>query len=422
MAGKKTFAEKLLSIKSGRDVYAGDLVFVSPDYCISHENASAVACAFNKLDAPGLFDPSRIVITFDHTVPCGTPEYANAHAFTRDFVKKHGIKHFYDLQDMGGVCHQMMCQEGFAAPGRLIIGSDSHTCTSGALGAFACGVGRTEMGCIWATGDTWLKVPESIHISVSGKPQPGVGAKDLILKIIGDITSNGADYCSVEFEGEAIENMSIGERMTICNMCVEMGAKNAVCKPDAKVTEYLASRAKPGVTDPVWADEGAVYKKKFEYKYDDIVPAVALPHNVDRYAPVTDVIGTDIHQVFIGTCTNGRLEDLRDAAEILSGRKVAVRTIVTPASKKIYMEALADGTLEVLMTAGCTVTPAGCGPCIGLGNGVLGDGENCLSTANRNFKGRMGNANSNIYLASPKTAAWSAVFGEIRDPREYVKG
>ena len=416
----KTFAEKILSRAAGKSVAPGDIVIVEPDYCLSHENSSAVAKTFQTIGAEKVWNADKIVIVFDHTVPPSTEDYANAQKVSRDFIKAQGIKNFYDLQSFGGICHQIMCQEGYALPGSILVGSDSHTCTSGAMGAFAVGIGRSEVAAVWALGTIWLMVPESIRIWVEGKFPKGVTAKDLILKIIGDLGADGADYKSVEFDGPSIKDMSIAERMTICNMGVEMGAKTAVCIPDEKVIAYAKKHAKKSGWEAIWADQGAVYWAEHKYVLDDLVPAVARPSNVDNYAPVTEVIGTKIDQVFLGTCTNARLEDLRIAADIIKGKKVKVRTIVVPASCRVFQDAITEGVISILLEAGCTISHPGCGPCIGVYGGVLGDGEVCISTANRNFKGRMGSRESLIYLASPATAACSALFGEIRDPRDIL--
>lgn len=415
----KTFVEKVLGRCTGRDVSVGDIVFAKPDFCISHENASAVCTTFKKIDVDKVFDPNRIIITLDHTAPASTVNYANTHKVIREFVLEQGITNFFDMHRYVGVCHQIMCQEGFSAPGLIIIGSDSHTCTSGAMGAFAIGIGRGEMAGVWATGELWVRVPDTIKIEITGKFSPGVGAKDLILKIIGDLKTDGANYCSVEFFGDGIESMSISDRMTICNMCVEMGAKNAVCKPDQKVRDALVGKVKSNNWDMIWSDVDAKYLASYRYSLDDIVPAVAKPHTVDNYAPASEAVGIRIDQALIGTCTNGRLEDFRIAAEVLKDKRVKVRTMITPASVEIYHQALKEGILETLLLSGCTITPPGCGACIGLSSGVLGDGETCISTANRNFKGRMGSKEGFVYLASPMTVAWSALHGEIRDPREY---
>jgi 3-isopropylmalate/(R)-2-methylmalate dehydratase large subunit/methanogen homoaconitase large subunit len=274
------------------------------------------------------------------------------------------------------------------------------------------------MAAAWATGNIWLKTPESMKITVTGELKPGVSAKDFILKVMGDVKSDGADYMSVEFHGGGIENMSVAERMTLCNLGIEMGAKNAVCKPDGKVLDFIKGKEKSKDWEILWADPDAVYAKELKYDLDDIVPGVAKPHTVDNYAPIGEVKGQKIDQAFIGTCTNGRLEDLKAAAAVLKGHKVAVRTIVIPASWNIYREAMRDGTLGTLLDAGCIICNSGCGPCLGAHMGTLAPGEVCVSTANRNFKGRMGDKESFIYLASPRTVAASALAGAITDPRE----
>lgn len=415
---KKTFAEKILSRAAGQDVKAGDIVVVSPDFCMSHENASSVSKTFESIGVERVWDAEKIVVIFDHTVPPSTEAYALSQKVTREFVQRQGIRNFYDLNCCGGICHQIMCQEGYAVPGAVIVGTDSHTCTEGALGAFSTGIGRSEMAAVWATGEIWLSVPESIKIYVDGQFPSGVYAKDLILRIIGDIGADGANYKSVEFHGPAIHRMSIAERMTLCNMGIEMGAKNAACPPDEKVFAHVAGKAKLTGREPVWADEGAVYCRTLHYHLDDLVPCVAKPHTVDNYAPVTQVAGQKIDQAFLGTCTNARIEDLRVAAAILNGHHVAVRTIVIPASVAVYRQAVAEGLIDIFLAAGCTLGHPGCGPCIGVAGGVLAENETVISTANRNFKGRNGARSSHIYLASPATVAYSALHGAISDPRE----
>lgn len=416
----KTFVEKVLGRAAGGTVNAGEVVVVQPDFCLSHENAASVYKTFCTIGLEKVWDSSRIVIVLDHTVPASTKAYADAHRIIREFAAEQKIRHFYDINKHGGICHQIMCEEGFAAPGLIIIGTDSHTCTSGAVGAFATGIGRSEMAAVWATGRIWLKVPETMKITVEGRFGPGVTAKDLILKIIGDIKSDGADYMSVEFHGGCIENMSVSERMTLCNMGVEMGAKNSVCKPDDKVKGMLGNRLKSLNSEDIWADKDAEYAVQMYYRAEEIEPAVAVPHSVDNYARVSEIKGVKVDQVFIGTCTNARIEDLRTAAGILKGRRVAVRTIVNPASYRVYRQAVEEGIVQVLLDAGCIINTPGCGPCIGVSGGVLGDGEVCISTGNRNFLGRMGSSKSMIYLGSPMTAAYSALLGEIRDPREII--
>jgi len=416
----KTFAEKVLGKAAGEDVKTGQVVTVEPHFCMSHDNAAPISKIFKKIGVEKVWNPDHIVFILDHAVPAPTDKHAENHKIIREFVKEQGIKHFYDVNSKGGVCHQIMCQEGYALPGLVMVGSDSHTCTYGAYGAFSTGIGRSEMAATWATGKIWFRVPESMKITVKGSFKKGVSAKDLILKIIGDIKADGADYMSVEFHGPAISQMSLAERMTLCNMGIEMGAKNAVCPPDEKVLDAIKDNAKTDKWEAIWADDDAVYAKELEYDLGELEPGVAKPHTVDNYAPVNEVAGTPIHQAFLGSCTNARIEDLREAAKILKGKEVAVRTIVIPASWKVYRQAMEEGLLNIFLDAGCIINNPGCGPCMGNHEGILAPGETCISTANRNFKGRMGNKESFIYLASPMTVAASAVKGAIADPREVL--
>ena len=414
----KTFAEKALGRAAGHPVNANEVVTVEPDFCMSHDNTGPISRTFKKIGVKRVWKPERLVVILDHGVPAPSSEHAVNHKEAREFMKEQGAPHFYGVSSDGGVCHQKFPEEGFALPGQIVIGSDSHTCTYGAFGTFATGIGRTEMAAAWATGSIWLKTPESMKITATGELKPGVSAKDFILKVMGDVKSDGADYMSVEFHGDGIENMSVAERMTLCNLGIEMGAKNAVCKPDRKVLDFIKGREKSENWEVLWADPDAAYVKELKYDLGDIIPGVAKPHTVDNYAPIDEVKGLGINQAFIGTCTNGRLEDLKAAAAILKGRKVAVRTIVIPASWNIYRDAMRDGTLDALLDAGCIVCNSGCGPCLGAHMGTLAPGEVCVSTANRNFKGRMGDKESFIYLASPRTVAASALAGAITDPRE----
>ena len=416
----KTFAEKVLGKAAGEDVKTGQVVTVEPHFCMSHDNAAPISKIFKKIGVEKVWNPDHIVFILDHAVPAPTDKHAENHKIIREFVKEQGIKHFYDVNSKGGVCHQIMCQEGYALPGLVMVGSDSHTCTYGAYGAFSTGIGRSEMAATWATGKIWFRVPESMKITVKGSFKKGVSAKDLILKIIGDIKADGADYMSVEFHGPATSQMSLAERMTLCNMGIEMGAKNAVCPPDEKVLDAIKDNAKTDKWEAIWADDDAVYAKELEYDLGELEPGVAKPHTVDNYAPVNEVAGTPIHQAFLGSCTNARIEDLREAAKILKGKEVAVRTIVIPASWKVYRQAMEEGLLNIFLDAGCIINNPGCGPCMGNHEGILAPGETCISTANRNFKGRMGNKESFIYLASPMTVAASAVKGAIADPREVL--
>ncbi len=416
----RTFAEKVLGKAAGQAVKAGDVVTVEPHFCMSHDNAAPIAKTFKKIGVANVWKPERLVFILDHAVPAPSDEHAVNHKEIREFVAAQKIPNFYDVTSKGGVCHQVMCEEGFALPGLIMIGSDSHTCTYGAFGAFSTGIGRSEMAAAWATGQIWFRVPESLKITCTGRFKPGVTAKDLILKIIGDIKADGADYMSVEFHGAGIEAMSLAERMTLCNMGIEMGAKNAVCPPDAKVLEAIKPIAKTKDWEALWADADAVYAKELTYDLGALEPCVAKPHTVDNYAAIGAVKGTKIHQAFLGSCTNARIEDLREAAKIMKGKQVAVRTIVIPASWRVYRQAAKEGLIDVMLDAGCIFTNPGCGPCMGNHGGILAPGEICISTANRNFKGRMGNKDSFIYLASPLTVAASALEGEIADPREVV--
>jgi len=416
----KTFAEKVLGKAAGMEVSAGQIVTVEPHFCMSHDNAAPISKIFGEIGVKKVWDKTRLVFILDHAIPAPTDKHAQNHKVIREFVAEQGISNFYDVTSEGGVCHQVMCEKGFALPGLVMVGSDSHTCTYGAFGAFSTGIGRTEMAATWATGQIWFKVPDSMKIIVKGEFRDGVSAKDLILRIMGDIKSDGADYMSVEFHGPAIENMSLASRMTLCNLGIEMGAKNAVCPPDKKVLEFIGDKARSSQWEAIWADDDAYYEKVLEYDLSDIEPGVAKPHTVDNYAIVAEVKGTRIDQAFIGTCTNGRIEDLEEAAAILKGKKVAVRTIVIPASWEVYREAMKLGVMNILLDAGCVMGNPGCGPCMGNHEGILAPGETCISTANRNFKGRMGNKESFIYLASPATVAASALKGEISDPREVL--
>ena len=416
----KTFAEKVLGKAAGYEVRANDVVTVEPHFCMSHDNAAPIAKTFKKIGVKNVWKPERLVFIMDHAIPAPSDEHAVNHKEAREFVKEQGMKHFYDVSSKGGVCHQIMCEEGFALPGLVLIGSDSHTCTYGAYGAFSTGIGRSEMAAAWATGKIWFKVPESLKITVAGQFKKGVSAKDLILKIIGDIKADGADYMSVEFHGPAIEAMSLAERMTLCNLGIEMGAKNAVCPPDAKVLAFIKDKAKTDEWEALWADDDAVYAQELSYDLGDLVPCVAKPHTVDNYAPIDEVKGNPIHQAFLGSCTNARIEDLRAAAAVLKGHEVAVRTIVLPASWSVYRQAMKEGLIDIFLDAGCVLCNPGCGPCMGNHEGILAPGEVCISTANRNFKGRMGNKESFIYLASPITVAASAIKGAFADPREVL--
>lgn len=414
-----TFAQKILAAKAGLDsIDVGQIVEIEPDVCLSHDNTAAIAKTFAKIGVSNVKDPDMFVIVLDHTVPASEEKYAQNHKEIREFVQMQGIRRFYDVGV--GICHQVLPEKGFALPGTLILGSDSHTTTYGAFGAFAAGVGRSEMAVLYATSRIWLKTPASFKIIVRGKLSDPVSAKDLILNIIGSIGADGALYKSVEYTGEAIDDMSIGSRMVLCNMAIEMGAKNGYCAPDKKTFEFLVNRAEGEYTS-VYPDDDAVYERVLEFDASALSPQIARPHTVDNVCSVKAVAGTPIHQALLGTCTNGRLEDLRIAAKILKGRTVAngVRLLVLPASQEILLEALKEGVIDTLVRAGGLLLNPGCGPCLGAHQGVLAPGEACISTANRNFKGRMGSRDAETYLGSPATVAASAITGVITDPREF---
>jgi homoaconitate hydratase family protein len=415
----KTFSEKILGAKAGREVKAGDVVTVSPDYVLSHDNSAAIIGEFMKLGLAKVKSPDKIVIVLDHIVPASEEKYAQNHKTIREFAAAQGLGKFFDIQH--GVCHQVFTENGLALPGKLIVGSDSHTTSYGALGAFAAGIGRSEAASIWATDEIWLRVPETLKVVFSGKLPAGVSAKDVILHIIGQEGADGADYKAVEFTGPAAAHISIASRFTMANMAAEMGAKNGYFPPDDETLRWLAARTKEKIF-PVVSDPDAQYSKVLEFDLSGFVPQVACPHTVDNVKPVTEVEGRPFHQALIGTCTNGRLEDLESAAKILRGKKVhpRVRVLVLPASREVYLEAMKKGLLAELSEAGCVLLNPGCGPCLGAHLGILAAGEVCLSTANRNFKGRMGARDSEIYLASPATVAASALEGKITDPRKFL--
>lgn len=415
----KTFSEKVLGLKAGKEVVAGEVVTVSPDFILSHDNASAIIQEFKKLGIKNVKAPQKIVIVLDHIVPASEEKYAQNHKIIREFVADQGIPNFFDINC--GICHQVFSENGFALPGKLIVGSDSHTPSYGAFGAFAAGIGRTEAASVWATDEIWLRVPETLRIEIDGKLPRGVYAKDVSLKIIGDGGADMADYKAVEFAGKTSRNFSLGSRFVLANMSAEMGAKNGYFEPDEITLDWLKERTRAEF-EVIKSDPDAQYKSILKYDISDLAPQLACPHTVDNVKPVTEIEGKKFHQGLIGTCTNGRLEDLEVAAKIFKGRKVhpGIRVLVLPASWEVYKEALRRGILEILIDAGCVVLNSGCGPCLGAHLGILAPGEVCLSTANRNFKGRMGARDSEIYLASPATVAASSLEGKITDPRKYT--
>ena len=411
-----TIAEKILAKASGKKaVRPREIVTAKIDVAMSHENADVVLRAFREIGVDRVWDPEAIVLLFDHRIPAESEKTAATHQRIRNFVREQGIKHFYDLKE--GICHQILPEHGHSLPGQVMVGTDSHTTTHGAFGTFATGIGATEMAGVWATGELWFMVPETMKVRVTGELGKFVSAKDLILCIIGKVGSDGADYKSVEFCGDTIERMSIASRMVLTNLSMEMGAKNALVAPDDKTIRYLASRTQKEFV-PMTADDDAVYATELNVDATELESMVACPHAVDNVRPVRELAGTKIDQALIGSCTNGRLEDLAVAAEILEGKKVAahVRLLVIPASRMVYLDAVKRGYIEIFLEAGALVLNPGCGPCLGAHQGLLAPGEVCISTTNRNFKGRMGSSESFVYLASPATVARSALTGEIMSP------
>ena len=402
----KTFIEKILGATEG------SIVFRKPDIILTHDNTASIRNTFLKMNGRKIYDPGRLLVVLDHNAPPTSSKLANDYQSIREFVRTEGIDKFYDSGS--GICHQVMSYH--ARPGMIIVGSDSHTCTAGAFNTLAAGIDRTEAAGIWKTGETWFRVPSSIKITLNGKLPEGVYAKDLSLYIIGMIGSAGANYMSVEYHGEGLTSLNISDRMTLANLASEMGAKNAVFPPDEVLKAFYGEKELPG---SIWADDDAKYAREIEIGLDDIYPLVAAPHHVDNVRSVPEVEGTPVQQGLIGTCTNGRIEDIRIAADILRGQKIAdgFQLHVIPASKEIYLQAIREGLVEILMKAGATFLSSSCGPCLGTGQGIPADGITVISTANRNFSGRMGNKNTSIFLASPATVAWSALKGKITDPR-----
>jgi len=424
----QTLVQKILAKATGqKEVQIGDIVEPAVNLAMSHENAALVINQFLEIYKgtglePKVFNPDKIAIIFDHRVPAESSKTATNQKKVREFVAQQGIKKFHDIRgDEMGICHQILPENGYVRPGYVVVGTDSHTTSHGALGAFSFGIGATEMASVWTLGRILnVQVPETIKITVNGKFREFVEPKDLILYIVGLLGAEGANYKVIEFHGEAIRNMNTSGRLTICNMTVEAGATSGIVPPDDETIRYLREVA--GVTDEIEVllpDPDARYEREITIDASNLEPQVACPHTVDNVKPVSEVAGVKVNQIVLGSCTNGRLEDLEVAAKILKGKKIAkgVRMLVFPASGRIYREAIKRGYILDLMEAGAVVVNPGCGPCLGVHQGALGDGEVALSTTNRNFKGRMGNPNSEVYLSSPSVAAASALTGFITDPR-----
>lgn len=411
-----TLTEEIFSRKVGRRVRAGEIVVAPVDYAMSHDNTTPIAIeSLLLLDRP-VWNPERVIITFDHMVPAPTSAAAELHRTIRAWIAEHAITNVFQE----GICHQVMVERGFVYPGGLVVGADSHSCTYGALGCFGTGMGSTDVAVIYGTGRYWFRVPETIRITLHGALSHGVFAKDVCLALARRLDVDGATYMALEYGGEAVRATSISERMALANMSIEMGAKADLVEPDETTIAYVSPRARDR-WEPVLAAHPS-YIRTVELDVATLSPQVVCPNEVSNVNPVEDVVGRPLDQVFIGTCTNGRVDDLGIAAQVLDGRTVHPRTrlVVTPASRDVYLEALRRGYIETLMCAGAQITNAGCGPCIGRHQGVLAGGEVALTTQNRNFRGRMGDATSELYLASPATAAASAIEGCIADPCLYL--
>jgi 3-isopropylmalate/(R)-2-methylmalate dehydratase large subunit len=415
----KTISEKILARASGRvELSAGEIVKAMVDVAMMPDLTTILAVnAMKAMGVERVWDPERVVAILDHVAPASTLMAATVHRDIRRWAKEQNLKHLYGVES--GVCHQVLPEKGHVKPGYLVIGADSHTCTHGAFGAFATGVGSTDMGAILATGKIWLRVPETIKVQVEGELPQLVTPKDVILKTAGLIGADGATYDALEFHGDTISNMSVSGRMTLCNMAIELGGKAGIVEPDDKTYAYLRERT-DGVFHSVFADEDASYRMVQDVSVDDLEPQIACPHKVDNVKPISEMAGTKIDQSFIGSCTNGRLEDLKIAASILKGKKIHpdVRLLIVPASQNVYLEALDAGIIRDLVEAGAMFSNPSCGACFGGHIGLLAPGEVGLTTSNRNFRGRQGSPESDVYLSSPAVAAASAVTGVITDPRE----
>lgn len=413
-----TMAEKILARASGnKEAEAGEIVMANIDVAMTHDLTGPLSVeAFEKIGVSEVWDPEKIVIVFDHQVPADSLDAAQNHKIMRKFVKDQKITNFYDVRE--GVCHQVLPEKGHVLPGEVIVGTDSHTCTHGALGAFSTGIGSTDMSMVFATGKLWFKVPETLKFNIEGTLRKHVYAKDVVLNIIGQIGADGATYKACEFGGETTQNLSVSDRMVLCNMAIEMGGKTGLVEPDQKTLDYVNTRSNKSY-GVLKGDTDAASLEIMDIDVSDLEPQIACPHNVDNVKGISDVEGTPIDQVFLGSCTNGRIQDLRDAANILKGNKVSnsIRMLVIPASREVYTKALNEGLMNIFVDAGALVCNPCCGPCLGGHVGLIGPGEVSLSTSNRNFKGRQGSPEGEVYLSSAAVAAASAITGKIEDPR-----
>lgn len=415
-----TISEKILASKCGKaEISAGDIIIADIDIAMVHDLTGPLTIeAFNKMNKEHVWDPEKIVIPMDHQSPADSIESAENHKIMRKFKEEEGIENFYDINN--GVCHQVLPENGHILPGNLVVGTDSHTCTHGALGAFATGIGSTDMAMVFATGKLWFKVPETIQFNITGELNKNIMSKDVILNIIGQVGADGATYKACEFTGETVADMSIDSRMTMSNMAIEMGGKTGLIEVDEKTKDYLKNRTNEEYK--IYnTDRDSESLEIINIDVDDLEPQIACPHNVDNVKNISDV-DEDIDQVFLGSCTNGRLEDLKIAAEILKGKEISskVRMLVIPASKLVYLEALKSGYIETFIKANATVCNPCCGPCLGGHIGIIGADEVSISTSNRNFKGRQGSVDGEVYLSSPAVAAASAITGKITNPNEIV--
>jgi 3-isopropylmalate/(R)-2-methylmalate dehydratase large subunit len=423
-----TQAEKILARASGRDsVRPDEMVIAQVDVAMSHENADLVRKSFAEIGVPRVWNAEKIVIIFDHRVPAESEKTATTHKAVREFARAQGIRNFYDV-GRGGICHQVLAENGHVLPGMVVVGTDSHTTTHGAFGAFAAGIGATEMAGVWTEGTLWFKVPTTIRVEVHGHLLPWVSAKDLILYLIGKLGADGADYRAVEFDGSAIRSMSVASRMVLTNLSMEMGAKVAFTPVDQTLLSWLQPRIAAGaeLSSDCAPDGDAIYERLIDINAAEDIPEpqVACPHSVDNVKPVSSLAGVRVQQAVLGSCTNGRLEDFEIAARVVNGSRVHpdTRLIVIPASQRIYLEAMELGYIQRLVAAGAMVNPPGCGPCVGVHQGILASGETCISSTNRNFIGRMGSRHSQVYLASPAVVAASALAGHIAHPAEVLEG
>jgi 3-isopropylmalate/(R)-2-methylmalate dehydratase large subunit len=414
-----TMAEKIMAKASeNREAKAGEIVMANIDVAMTHDLTGPLSVeSFRKIGLKNVWDPDKIVVLFDHQVPADSLDAAANHIMLREFVEDQGINNFYDVRE--GVCHQVLPEKGHIVPGEVVVGTDSHTCTHGALGAFSTGIGSTDMAMVFATGKLWFKIPETIKFDIQGSLKDYVYAKDVVLHIIGEIGADGATYKACEFAGETTREMSVSERMVLCNMAIEMGGKTGLVEPDEKTVNYLKNRTTKEY-EILKTDIDAESLETLEIDVNDLEPQIACPHNVDNVKPISEVGGISIDQVFLGSCTNGRLEDLRTAAEIVKGHQVSdkVRMLVIPASREVYLQAMDEGLLRTFAESGALVCNPCCGPCLGGHIGLVGPGEVSLSTSNRNFQGRQGSPEAEVYLSSAAVAASSALKGSITDPRD----